>query len=261
MSNVDRPTHGPAPAPVVPGNTRPPAPAVREFGAPGALLRLVVGGAVEGAAQLIERLRGWEAQAMTPLRTREPTGEPTREPAGGATETERLRHALIGLLFLVERQAEVRASALVESGLQRRGEFHRSLKRLAEVPVLGLLVRPVIQAVDSANHTLDDELERWIRIGRLEERHGRALARIATSDLVAELFDRLAGHPALTDLMQQQSLGLAGGVIRNVRQAATGADERLEHLARQLLNGPGRDGPTGGENDSAASHDNKAGSV
>jgi hypothetical protein len=227
----------------VPAQTGAPAP--RGFDAPSALLRLVVGGTVEGATLLIERLRVWEAQAITRLRA--------SEPAVAAPVEDRLRYALIGLLFVLEHQASIRASALIQTTMQQPGELARVLNHLTTVPVVRLLAKPVKQALDSTNHSLEDELERWIRIGRLEERQGRAIARIATSELVDEVLNQLSDNPALTDLMQQQSVGLAGSVIRDVRQTATSADDRIEQMARRLLRSPTHNTPPnpGAPNDGA----------
>jgi hypothetical protein len=79
------------------------------------------------------------------------------------------------------------------------------------------------------------EVERWISLGKEEEKHSRLLAEIAFDKTVDTYIEYLTNNPEVKELVQSQSTGLATEVIEEVRERTVSADTFLEGLARSLL--------------------------
>jgi len=227
------------------------------------LLRLLVGGAVEGTAQVVQRLSQLAA---------EPAPD-EGEPADGSVQ-ERTRYALIGLLF--EAYGRTREGVTAATHLTAAvGRFWWTvLGPLVRSPALSPLRRPY-EALLERGAT---EVDRWIRVGRAEEAGGRELARRLTrapiDDVMAylqqnpelealvrkhadALLDELADDPRLQNvirdqgdeyiehlqqnpesvqaLIEGQSLGLAGQATDAVRARAVTADALLEGFVRAVM--------------------------
>src|SRR5262249_16266251 len=73
--------------------------------------------------------------------------------------------------------------------------------------------------------------ERWIALGREEEKRGRYLAREPIQDEFDELVDFLANNPAILEIVQRQGAGLANTTVGEVRRRGMSADDWAEHLA------------------------------
>lgn len=208
-----------------------PPPRGFELGAVETLLRLAIGGAALGVDELLSRAQKWEEQVMfNPHRT---------APLPVETPEVRARYALIGLLFLATRTTRDAAVDFANYSDRQASNVYRTLSDFSRTPVLGILATPFKIGVDAVLRTRDRELERWIRIGRLEERDGRRIAALGTEDLVREVVDVISKNPtiknSISDLVQQQSLDLAGEVVDDVRQSSISADDRIEAFIWRLL--------------------------
>jgi hypothetical protein len=236
------------------------------------LLRLLVGGAAEGADAILSRLF--------------PPGSPGASAleGGSADSPERSRatlasQALIGLLFEAYGVAS-RGASTAGRLVKKTGRFWGSVLD----PIFrSRLLRPVRLPSEYLLERGTQELERWARVGRAEERESRELTRrlmmIPVEEIVAylrtnpelerlvqaqaqSLLDELAEDPSLStvirqqgdryvdhlhdhpeavqDLVRGQSVGLAEEVANSVRRRTVSADDLLERIVRAVLRRPPR---------------------
>jgi hypothetical protein len=229
------------------------------------LLRLLVGGAVEGTDRVL--------RALLP---------PEREPAAGsspgvAKEAEAAtlaRQALIGLLFEAYGAASRSATAAGRVAATAGRFWGAVLGPVARSRTLAPVRLPYELLVEIGSR----ELRRWARIGAAEEARSREVAgritRIPVDDVVAYLRDNpemealvrrqaesllreLADDPRLAEvireqgdryvehleehpeaihaLVQTQSAGLATQVADSVRERTVTADALLERFVRAVL--------------------------
>ncbi|BCX02559.1 MAG: hypothetical protein KatS3mg053_0497 [Candidatus Roseilinea sp.] len=208
-----------------------PTPSLPETDAVESLLRLVVGAAALGADELLKRLREWEAEVLySPHHS---------APLPAETPAVRARYALIGLLFLASRAARDTAVDFANYSEKQANNAYNLLSGFARTPVIGILARPMKAGVDALLRTRDRELERWIRIGRVEERDGRRIATMGIEELSREVVDAISKNDklktAISNLVQQQSLDLTGEMVDDLRQSAKDADDRIEAAIWRLL--------------------------
>lgn len=194
-----------------------------DFDALRSLTRLLVGGAIEGADELVQRLRQWEQAARPPADIIMPAPDETGE--------ERLRYTLVGLVFEAEDQARSGLGTLERASDRALGVLARTLRPVTD----SRLARPVRRRVDAAIVRGESEVRRWARVGRLEETHGRAMARQVVSGTADELIEHLAQNPEVRDLVQEQSMGVAAEVMDEMREQTVTADTLAERLVRNLL--------------------------
>lgn len=229
MDSPDRtPTTPNAREPLAPAQ---PVESAPETDAVESLLRLVVGAAALGTDELLKRLREWEAEVLyNPYRS---------APLPNETPAVRARYALIGLVFLASRAARETAVDFANYSEKQASNAYHLLSGFARTPVIGILARPMKAGVDALLRTRDRELERWIRIGRVEERDGRRIAAMGVEELSRELVDTISKNEklktAISNLVQQQSLDLTGEIVDDLRQGAKDADDRLEAAIWRLL--------------------------
>jgi hypothetical protein len=195
-------------------------PAGADFDAVLALTRLLVGGALEGSDELLRRLRRWEAS---------PQLGPLTSPA--ESQSGRLRHALVGTLF----EAEAWARFGVHAARRLSSPFVRLF--LTDLPPIlrATPAEPLVELGDALAARGQAVLDRWIGVGRDEERRGRRLARLAVSSMLEELLEYLAQNPEVRELIQQQSVGLADAAVDEVRDRSLSADIGLERLVHSML--------------------------
>jgi hypothetical protein len=194
------------------------------------VLRLLVGAGVLGADELLLRLRKWEAQTVSESH---PAGQMPLE-----DDFTRLRYALIGLLFSASKSALKSANDVVNYGQRRTNAAYRMLDDAARLPLIGLIAAPMKRTVDDVTRRREDEVERLIRIGRVEERDGRRLAAVATDELIGELLMRVGNDPEVSNIIQNQSVDMAGDMLDDFRQGTVKADKKLDNAIRRLLGRP-----------------------
>ena len=181
----------------------PPGPSVQQRSpdATVAVLRTLLGGAVEGADRILERL---EPERSAP----QPDGD---------VEAVRVRHALVGLL-------------LDTYGIARKGVA--TAGRVASVgwsmvePLAGPLLDPVRKPTEAL-------IERWVRLGQSEEQRGRETAREVTRIPVDEVVAYLRDDPEMEALVKRQAEALLEQLQNDPRVRAlvrTQGDEYIEHL-------------------------------
>ncbi len=192
------------------------------FNALHSLTRLLVGGALEGSAELAQRLEVWETFL------REEMDED--QPATIDGQKDLVRYAVVGLVFEGEDK--------IRSGLSRLWDVQ---KRLAQTAVRttrpvtnSRLMSPIQRRLDEAAERGQAEIVRWIQRGQMEEPISRELARLAFGETVDEFIEHLAENREVQELVQQQSVGLASEVVDQVRQRTFTADTLVERIARAV---------------------------
>lgn len=225
---IDMPEPPPArPQTAVTATEQPSAEAA--FDAYHALIRLLVGGAVEGSAELTYRLEEWEARVRA-------AGDPPALSREEEKPADLARYALIGLAFegaeFARKQVPVWTARVT-----RTAEFSGKVARpFVRNPITGF----VGKWWDGFIAGGEQSIQRWIETGRGEEPMSRAVARTAVSDVIDDLLNYLAQNEEVADLIQSQSVGLAGEVVEEVRSRTVSADLLAEGLIRKLLRRPQR---------------------
>lgn len=192
-----------------------------------AVMRLLIGGALEGSAELTARLKRWQEEtAVSP--------QSTITPPDPATQ---LRYALIGAMF----SAEARFKKSQLPLLKRAGRLGLGIVTTAAAPFTKL------GAATGANAQLEAWAQRgegivsqWVERGQVEEQYGRAMARHAANESMNELFNLLAENKELQNLIAEQSTGLAAEALDEARERTVTADDIAERFVRTLLRRPPR---------------------
>ncbi len=192
-----------------------------------AVMWLLIGGALEGSAELTARLKRWQEEtAVSP--------QSTITPPDPATQ---LRYALIGAMF----SAEARFKKSQLPLLKRAGRLGLGIVTTAAAPFTKL------GAATGANAQLEAWAQRgegivsqWVERGQVEEQYGRAMARHAANESMNELFNLLADNKELQNLIAEQSTGLAAEALDEARERTVTADDIAERFVRTLLRRPPR---------------------
>lgn len=147
-----------------------------------------------------------------------------------------VRYAVIGLMFDTQER--------VSSGLRTINWAAKQTGRLAEGILLPVsqsrLFTPVRKYLDALVERGEEEVNRWVRIGRSEETHSRALAQMVQDDFINGVIEYLTGNEEIVGLVETQSASLATEVVEEVRERTVSADTFLEGVTRSVLRRPPR---------------------
>lgn len=190
------------------------------------LLRLLVGTAVVLNDEFWRRARVWQSE-IDKTRTSE-------VPAPGTDETdgERLRYAIVGMLF----QAVDSAADGLKSVSYRTTRVRQRVSRLVDPLVSNRLVRPIRHQVEHAVSIGESAVQSWIRTGRKEDQLSRRLVlEQAYENLVNEVLDYVAQKPEIRDLVQDQGVGMAEEMVGTLRERSTSADSFLAEKAAAIF--------------------------
>jgi hypothetical protein len=194
-----------------------------------ALFLLIVGALLEGTDLARRRLQRWDAVAHALAEGM------VGDEADDSLSAHPLRYTLIGALL--DAQANVRYRA---ASLRRRGT--RAVRWGAEMlqPMAAHLPLELQLRWDTLVERTQLLGDNWLLEGYDAERHGRTLARLALHASIEEVLESLARNPQVRELIEQQSAGVAGEAIDEVRTRAASADAWVEQFTRTLLR---RDAP------------------
>ena len=132
-----------------------------DFGEYPSLVNLLLGAALEAGDALLRPVREWE--------TSEPARPEVAEPPPDETNVDRTRYALVGLLL----DASETARRAVSTAAQVAG----AIGRLGASAFQSVAPESVVEAgqrqFDAWVARCEDEVERWVRIGRREEPRSR----------------------------------------------------------------------------------------
>lgn len=188
-----------------------------------AITRFLVGGALEGTDELSRRLEVWEAY----LREEMPENS---APLADASERELLRYALIGFIF----ESQDTGRSILKTLLKMPGGVARTAVRPTKSIINGRLAGPVRRRLDRMADRGEGQLMRWIERGYAEEPFSRGLARLGVAEITDEFINQLAQNEELKELVQEQSMGLAGEAVDQVRERTFSADTLVERIVRAV---------------------------
>lgn len=209
-------------------------PADPEFDAYLSAVRLLIGGAVEGTAELAHRLERWEAELRA--------AEAAPEPATPETPGDVARYMLVGLAFSAGEGARRQVVKLAQTSdlfLRLGGSAARPL---VNNRLTGRVVGPFDRAFDRLATRGRQRVNGWVALGREQEPQARLLARKAYLEGVDEFISYLAENQELADLVQKKSVGLATEAVDEIRSRTVSADALAEGLVRRILRRPPRGG-------------------
>jgi hypothetical protein len=183
-------------------------------------LSLLFGLACWGADVAKERAREWSTRARV---------APAPEIARGI----RARGLIFGLSMEATRQlrhvlAEVRAGATPMAD---------RLAKLGKPVLLIPGVRGVLQRTTELARNFERDLSRIAAQGEAEAARCQALARVGLGEVVDRAVKRVAGASEVREVLVNQSEGLMGEAVLEVRQRAKRADSMLESAVRSLMHG------------------------
>ncbi len=216
----------------------PPPPSGTTYKAVQSITRLLVGGALTGSDELLKRLQQLEREITAAEKAeREQRGETAVDPAKTDSDSDRVRYALVGLLF--ESQNAVRKRLPLMKRIARLGANGAALAM--DVVSDNSVGREVNGRLSHAATRGERAVNRWIKRGRQEESTGRQMSLLLTQDVIDEFINNLAENEEIGDLVTQQSMGLAGEVVDTVREQTVTADTLVERVARAILRRPPRE--------------------
>lgn len=209
------------------------------------LTRLVIGGALAGYDGLIKRLSHKESESYIK--------EPDTYEIADATDdfahelsvekqseedanADRLRYAIIGLIFDTQ-DALGKGRDYVDRLSIRAG---KRVDRLAHPVYSSRLFSPIRSRVDKLAQRGQNVVDRWVEVGRKEEKRSRDLANQVLTEQVDNSIQYLTSNPEVQELVQSQSVGLIGEIVEETRERTVSADYFIEAWARTLLRRPMR---------------------
>jgi hypothetical protein len=199
-----------------------------------AFTRLLIGAALEASDELWLRLRLWQEQARAATTQARPE-----------TAADRLRYALVGLVFEAEERIPARLRQMQQASVHRTERLMNRVtpvgRRLMAGPLRPLRLR-LERGRDEMGVRLTAARERWTARGRLDERQARLLARLAVTSLTDELFEGLEHNRAMQefiqDLITQQGTGLATTAVETARERTQAADDWVERMVHGVFKRP-----------------------
>jgi len=209
------------------------------------LTRLVIGGALAGYDGLMKRLSDMESDFdNNKLDIYETPGAPddfayelsVENQNDEETRSDHLRYAMIGLIFDTH-DVLGKGRDYVDHLSIRAG---KRFDRLTHPVYSSRLFSPIRSRVDKLAQRGQKEVDRWIELGRKEEKRSRDLANQALTEQVDNSIQYLTSNPEVQELVQSQSVGLIGEIVEETRERTVSADYFIEAWARTLLRRPMR---------------------
>lgn len=205
------------------------------------LTRLVVGGALVGWDELVNRIETWDAETRS-------AGDQEAEPreviiVGDEAEWDEdrfrpepaarvLRLAMLGMLFDAQSRLIERTAATIRNADRRST---RALTPVSEWAEQSRLARAAQERFNMLVRRGETVTRSWIERGRIEDVYSRRLVRTAAQDSFSDSMEQLGQAPALQNLIKQQSAGLTQDALDEVRVRTVSGDLVLEGLMRSIL--------------------------
>lgn len=188
-----------------------------------AATRFLVGVAIEGTNEFTQRLQLWQDYL------REEMPEISSD-LSDASEQDLLRYAVIGFIF----ESEDSGRSILKKLLKVPGGVARTAVRPTKSLANSRLTGPFRRRIDRMADRGEDRLMRWIQRGYDEEPISRNLARLGVQEITDEFINLLAENEEVKSLVQEQSMGLAGEAVDQVRERTFSADTLVERIARAV---------------------------
>lgn len=213
----------------------PPVPSVDpEFDAYLAIVKLMIGGAVEGTAELARRLERMEAEINAAA-----NGPPRPGEVNGSADV--VRYMFGGMVLSAAGGARRQALKLAEASDLFWRFTGSAIEPLAANRLTGRVVGPFDRAFGRLVQRGQRQVNAWVELGRTNEPSARLIARQTYLEIVDDFINHLSKNQQLADLVQEQSVGLANEVVEEVRERTVSADSLAESIVRRLLKRPPRE--------------------
>ena len=190
------------------------------------LLQLGLGAVLLGINSVNKRLQEKQPQIVSSPVEEEPLSHLD-------DDQDQLKYALIGMLLStprVVRRGTARVAQLTNTGVSRVSGLLR--------PVTGnRALRPINNRLDQLVARGERIVSDWIDTGRRGEKSSQILLQQTTDEVVSELVDMLASRPEITELVQQQSMGMVDELTDELQGRAAATDTILERIVFKLLPG------------------------
>ncbi len=207
-------------------------PADPEFDAYMAVVKLLIGGTIEGAAELAKRLEKWEADLNA-----------IEGPAGRAdvnSNGDVVRLMLVGMALSAGDGVRRQAIKLAQASDVFWRFTGSAAQPLVNNRVTGVVTRPFDRALDRLVTRGQQRVNDWVELGRAQEPDARRMARKAYLETIDEFIGLLAENEELADLVQKKSVGLATEAVDEFRSRTVSADAIAENIVRRILRRPPR---------------------
>lgn len=208
-------------------------PADPEFDAYLAVVKLLIGGTIEGADELVQRLRRIEAE----LRASESSATET-----GPIESvgDVVRYMLVGMTLSASDGLRRQAVKLAQASDAFWRLTGSAVDPFVENRVTGFFTRPFDRAFDRLVNRGQTRVNDWVELGRANEPSARLMARQLTLEVIDDFISHLSENDELASLVQEQSVSLAAETVDEFRSRTVSADALAENIVRRILRRPPR---------------------
>lgn len=203
-----------------------------EFDAYLAVVRLLIGGTIEGAAELVKRLETWESELNA-------AGDPP-EPGEIHSSGDVARYMMVGMALSASdglRRQVVRLAQASDLFWRFTGS---ATQPLVDNRLTGIVAGPIDRAFDRLVTRGQKRVNEWVELGRAQEPGARRVARKTYEQVIDEFIGQLADNKELADLVQKKSVGLATEAVDEFRSRTVSADAMAENIVRRILRRPPR---------------------
>ncbi len=204
-----------------------------EFDAYMAVVKLLIGGTVEGTAQLLVRLQAIEDELRA---------EGEQNVIGEVNTTaDVLRYGLVGFALSASDTARNSVMRWTEASDMFWRVTGSAVEPFTENRFTGFFTGPFERVFERFNRRGEEKVAAWVELGRQQEPTSRKMARLAYLTIVDEFIDHLAENEELAELVQEQSVSLAAEAVDSMRSRTVSADTLAERVVRRMLRRPPRD--------------------
>lgn len=212
-----------APTPL-PAATSPAQPDEPEFDVAMALMRLLIGAALEGADELTALLRQWDAT----VRTAAPASART------VTAPDPLRLALIGMAFELPRRVRAGFSTM----LRLSDEAANTVVDILSPVLQATPLDPVMEYLYGLYCDWSETVDHWTAVGQVEEQRARLMARQALPGVMDRVLEFATTNPEVRALVGQQGTAVAKSAVDEARERVGTADALAERMVLSFLRRP-----------------------
>jgi hypothetical protein len=209
---------------------------VTPFDALQSTTRLLVGLALIGGDELLKRVQDIEQAILTTPPDPAALAEQIRNSPTGQYIPDDVRHALIGLAFDLQAQLRTNLPRFLATGDQIFTSLTQPVQSIvSRIPIVSSLGKSIGLQLDATHRRGEDQLKRWIAIGRREEPRSRVLAAMLYKRILDDYIDFFAEKPEVQNLIMGQATGLTAEVIDEVRETTVSGDSFFEGIVRAVL--------------------------
>jgi hypothetical protein len=192
------------------------------------LVRLVSGGIGEGIDRLTEVARELDAMATEP------------DPGPMLVKADPNVMAVVGWMSELPsllRSAGASTQKMLYPFTRTAGVVVDTAAYVAEATGIAPFVAGLTEPARTA---LAQERDRLTNVGTAEYARGRVLAVFAFEQSVGGVVDLVSDSPELAELVREQTIGITGSAVKEVRETGASADALTEGVVRRILRRPAR---------------------